>query len=546
MGKIPALTAILMVFALFASLAYADHTDLDISIDRVKVNDQVVSESSSNLIDDSDTFLITVDFTAIIALQKGHVEAVLKGRQTKAVVSDSTMTFDIAKNQSATVALTLNLIDDLKREEEFDLTIKVIDARGNSEQNIYGLRTESITAKRILDVSIDSVEVESKSLAENENTFIVLKDAKNEIDLRVRLTSLEIVNDAHLEAILMFENGDVVADITANFDLAKDQSIVKKLELPLVDKFEQGNFMLKIKLVDAEGNIEEKSYGLKISQVEAPFIISSISLSPENNAQAGKFLRATLSFKNSGVVPLEGVTLKVSIPELGIIATKFVDDLDTNQPTIKEDFLLKIPETAQKGTYTIKSEISSQFGTKSEVKELSISIIGEGIKQIAEKLEVNIPVNSQPLFSNVEAIYPIILTNNGINAKSYTILVDGIDFGSYRILPSNTDVIGPGQTKTINLMLNAKDTEKGQKIFTVTVKSAQNILEEIPLKASIVPATAFNARKIFEWFVLLTVLLFTASAVFYAIKVYNERKKGGKKEEMQGYKEELPAAETYY
>lgn len=546
MGKIPALTAILMVFALFASLAYADHTDLDISIDRVKVNDQVVSESSSNLIDDSDTFLINVDFTAIIALQKGHVEAVLKGRQTKAVVSDSTMTFDIAKNQSATVALTLNLIDDLKREEEFDLTIKVIDARGNSEQNIYGLRTESITAKRILDVSIDSVEVESKSLAENENTFIVLKDAKNEIDLRVRLTSLEIVNDAHLEAILMFENGDVVADITANFDLAKDQSIVKKLELPLVDKFEQGNFMLKIKLVDAEGNIEEKSYGLKISQVEAPFIISSISLSPENNAQAGKFLRATLSFKNSGVVPLEGVTLKVSIPELGIIATKFVDDLDTNQPTIKEDFLLKIPETAQKGTYTIKSEISSQFGTKSEVKELSISIIGEGIKQIAEKLEVNIPVNSQPLFSNVEAIYPIILTNNGINAKSYTILVDGIDFGSYRILPSNTDVIGPGQTKTINLMLNAKDTEKGQKIFTVTVKSAQNILEEIPLKASIVPATAFNARKIFEWFVLLTVLLFTASAVFYAIKVYNERKKGGKKEEMQGYKEELPAAETYY
>ncbi len=266
MRKVLTLTAILLIFTVLASIAYADHTDLDISIDRVKINNQVVSASSLNLIDDSNKFLVNVDFTTVITLQKGHAEAILKGRQTKAVVSDSTMTFDIAKNQSATVALTLNLLDDLKLEDEFDLTIKVIDARGNSEQKSYGLRTERIVDKRLLDVSIDSVEVESDSVAENENTFILMKEGKN-LDLRVRLTSLEVIDNAHLEAILMLESDDVVADTTTIFDMAKDESVVKKLELSLPSRFEQGNFMLKVKLVDAEGSFEEKSYGLKISQV---------------------------------------------------------------------------------------------------------------------------------------------------------------------------------------------------------------------------------------------------------------------------------------
>ena len=77
--KVFALAAFLLIFGvLFSGYAYA----LDVSIDRVNVNGNVVAESKTNLIDDANVFSVIVEFTAVQTLEKGHVEAILRGRQT--------------------------------------------------------------------------------------------------------------------------------------------------------------------------------------------------------------------------------------------------------------------------------------------------------------------------------------------------------------------------------------------------------------------------------------------------------------------------------
>ena len=124
--KIFVLTAFLLAFAvLFSGIAYASFSAFDVSIDRVLLNGKVMAESRTNLIVDADVFSVIVDFTTLETLEKAHVEAILRGRQSGNVVSDATNIFDLAKNQSTSKALTLALIESLKRYTDFDLTIKV-------------------------------------------------------------------------------------------------------------------------------------------------------------------------------------------------------------------------------------------------------------------------------------------------------------------------------------------------------------------------------------------------------------------------------------
>lgn len=531
---------------------------LDVSIDRVKVNAKVVAPSRTNFIDESNDFDVLVEFTALEGLEDAHAEAILRDLESGTVIADASPNFDLASDLSSSKLLRLELLDVLKQSNSFELAIRIIDAEGDSVQQVYGLAMRDGKAASTggfisdLDISIDSVEVESKVVAENENNFVVIGDDKKELDVRVRLTSLESIKDAHVDAILTFENGDVVADATTTFDINEDENAVKKLELPLIGRFEQNSFKLKIRVVDAEGDSEEKLYGLKISQQKFPFTISSISLEPENNLQAGKNLAATLSVKNSGVVPLGGISAKVSIPELGVSATKFIGQIKNSGrlSEIREDFILRILDNAPTGTYTVKAEVMSQFGGESEAKELPVFILGksEQTRQIAnDRLVVNIPIIKQDIFNDGrEAIYQLTLTNEGPDANTYTILLDGSSWASLRLAESNTFVIKPKQSKTINVYASTTSKMLGEQMFLVTIKDNDGTLTNIVLKANVVAVKGLFAAKlksILEVMLIGIVIALAAIGIFFGLKGILEGGRGS------DFSEEIPErelGESYY
>ncbi len=523
--------------------------DLDVSIDRVKVNDKVVAQSRTNFIDESNDFDVLVEFTALEDLDDAHVEAILKDLQSGFVVTDATANFDLESDLSSSKLLRLELLDQLKQSTSFELTVKIVDSEGNSVQQLYGLRMQDGEAfGGVLDISIDSVEVENDVIVENENNFLIIGKGKNDLDVEIRLTSLETIEDAHIDAILSFENGDVVADATATFNINEDESILKKLELPLIGEFEQNSFRLKIKLVDAEGNIEERVYGLKISKQEFPFVISSISLNPESNLQAGKNLVARLRLKNSGVVPLEGVNAKVSIPELGVSATKFVDQIRNSGrfSEIREDFVLKILDSVPTGTYTVRSEVASQLGGNVEVKEVPIFIVGKNEQTklvLNDKLVINVPILEQSLFNDgSEVIYPTTFTNEGPDARTYVLLLDGSNWANLRLSEPNAFVLEPKKSQTINVYASTKTDAKGEHTFLVTVKSKDAVLKQIEFKGDVIVAKGLGTKlkDLLKIILIGTVLLIIAMGLFFGIKRL-----------MQGkdFSEEIPdeeLGEAYY
>ena len=520
---------------------------LDVSIDRVRVNDKIVAASRTNFIDESNDFDVLVEFTALEDLEDAHVEAVLRDLRSNFVVADSSPNFDLDDDTSSSKLLRLELIDQLKQSNSFELTVKIVDAEGNFVQKVYGISMrDGIVSggSRLLDISIDSVEVEDDFIAENENNFIVIGENDKEIDLKVMLTSLENIKDAHVDAVLTFENGDVVADATTTFDISKDENVVKKLELPLIGKFGQSSFKLKVKVVDAENDFEEKVYGLKISRSKSPFVISSITIDPEGSLQAGKHVVVKVNFKNSGLFALNGMTAIVSIPELGDSATKFVDRIDTDERESLE-FLLRIPDNADTGTYTIRSELNSQFNGLIDARELPVSVIGasDQKKQIVnDKIVINVPIVQQDIRNDgTEVAYEITLTNEGPDANTYTLLLDGLNWAELRMSESNTFVLKPKASKTLNIFASTTSDVSGEKTFLVTVQTPEKVLKQIILKGKVFGVKGSSSiLKVLV--VLLIVLVFAALIVglIYAVK---------KMVQKDGLSEEIPdeaEREAYY
>lgn len=525
------------------------NNNFEVSIDRVEVNNQTVASSRINFIGETDTFNILVDITALDDLDNVRIEAILRDLNTNTVRSDTSPNFDLAQDASYSTLLNIQLIDPLDESSAFDLTIRVIDAEGNTLQQLYGLRMEDGIGTiggngRALDVSIDSVEVEKKVVAENENTFIIIGQGTKEIDARVRLTAVEDVEDGRIEAVLEMQNGNVVADTTRNFDMNDGDTSTFSLDLPLIGVFEQSDFRLRIKVIDAEGNFEEKVYGLRISQKEFPFIISSIALQPEDNVDAGKNLFARVNFKNIGILPLEGIKVKASIPELGVTATRFVDQLKVNGDEISQEFVLKIPDNAQSGTYTVIAEIFSQFGGESEVKDITFSVIGlndQSQQVVNDRLVINVPVNRQNIPNDgTEVVYKMVLTNQGPDAETYTLLLDGGKWANLRLDDSNVMVLKPKESGTFNIFASTA-AKPGEQSFLATVKSNGKVLSQIQLTGTITGsgkvALSAKLKSALKLIVIGVVVLLVAIGLFFGIRKYAE---------VEDAEEEYEQVESYY
>jgi len=506
---------------------------LDISVNRVLVNNQAVASSQTNFVDRSNELDIVVEFTALENLNNAHVEAILRDLQSGDSVADATSTFNLNDGSSTSSSLKLNLLDRMKQSGSFELTINIIDQDGNTVRKIYGIsmrdRNKAVNGVgRSLDVSIDRVELENKKvLAENENNFVILDSINDKMRLKVDLTALEKINNAHVEAVLQFENGNVVSDATRTFDISTGQNTIKNLEIPVIGKFQQANFRLKVKIVDPDGNAEEKSYGLIISQQKFPFVISTVSLAPEDNAEAGKNLFVKLGFKNSGVLPLDGVTVKVSIPELGISSTKFIENIGkSNLQEFSGEFVLKLLGNVQTGAYTVRSEVASQFGGDSEVKEIPVTIIGQNDQQaqiINDKLVISVPTVKQGINDGSEAIYPITLRNDGPSAKAYTILLDGAGWANLRLSESNTFILKQKESKTINVYASSNGNAKGEQAFVVAIKSEDNVLSQIPLKGNLTTRrSSFGITTAFGIILVGAVILLLLAGLVYIMRRHSD------------------------
>ena len=183
-------------------------------------------------------------------------------------------------------------------------------------------------------------------------------------------------------------------------------------------------------------------------------------------------------------------------------------------------------------TYTVRTELASQFGGNKEVKELPVFVLGlsdQTTQVVNDKLIINVPVVEQDVKNDgSEVIFPITLTNQGPDANTYTLLFDGAGWANIRLTESNTFIVEPEESKTVNVFLSTDSKLAGEQLFTVMVKGNDKILNQLTLKGNVVNIQgqlfAVVLKTLLQTILIGLVVLLVALGLYLGARRYIPRK----------------------
>jgi len=126
---------------------------------------------------------------------------------------------------------------------------------------------------------------------------------------------------------------------------------------------EQDRYWLRVIVAGRTGAATVSNYELDVEVPEHKVDVDDIILSPSRRVKAGRSLLASVRVENNGDRREDGVKVTVSIPELDIQASDYVDELeaededDGDDQTTSEELWLEIPKCAEAGIYTVRAEV---------------------------------------------------------------------------------------------------------------------------------------------------------------------------------------------
>lgn len=359
-----------------------------------------------------------------------------------------------------------------------------------------------------VNLDVTSVEINNRNIyeASGNHTNNYKYERGEELEIDVCVKALAEVQDAQIEADIYGyrystrEQGKV-SDITNTFDLDEGDNDCFTLNLEVPTKMDVDYYKLRIRVADRDGISFSKDFQLHIEGADssAAIEIRDFSLDPEE-VIAGRAFTAMVKVRNIGDNDLDDLKVTVSVPELNIKTSEYMDEIESDESKTFEELLLRIPECAKAGNYDV--EILVEFDEYEETSvATSITVksgdmcgtsTGTGTSGTSgeDKTIVTVP-SSQELSQGTSIAYPIMIQNNLGTSKTYTLTVSGASgWATTRIDPSSVVIVPAGQSKTVYMYVSANsNAEPGDKIMTLTVDSGTES-KQIPLVAKISKGTA--------------------------------------------------------
>ena len=354
--------------------------------------------------------------------------------------------------------------------------------------------------------SINLVRVDGTTVTQSSTNMILDVERGENIPVKVTITPTTNMDDVEIEVVLRgVDSNDKVEDITDVFDAKAGVTYVKTLSLPLIQKMDQDRYLLRVRVTDRDSATVEQTYSLEIDTKRHDVEVRDIVLSPNTEVKAGRALLATVRLRNRGEEDQDGVKVVVSIPELGVSASDFVDELereddDDDQATTEEMFL-RIPDNAKTGEYTVKVEVFFDDGDKKNVKETKILVLADdslqGKPSQQDKTIIAVGADAQSVQrAGAEVAYPLTLTNSGTSSKTYIVSADGASWATFRISPSNVVVVGAGESKAVTVYVKAKDNAPvGAQTFSVSISSDDKVLKQLAFSANVAEKSGASQSK---------------------------------------------------
>lgn len=406
-----------------------------------------------------------------------------------------------------------------------------------------------------LRVEVNDVELDKSGVDASSKVF----DKTDELDILVVFDYNGSVNTTfQIEAVLRgYDHPDLIEDISDVFTVKTGNRYDERLTLKLPSRMESGTYYLKIRFDERTGSTYEVTYQLDISGKRHSLEIKDVILSPENEVRAGRGLIINVRVKNRGDSNEEDIKVKVSIPALGVSASAYIDELDADcgndddcdDSATSEDIYMRIPDNVETGDYTVKVVVEYDDGDETDTMTTSIRVLGqEGVSAPVQTAKTIITVGpeTQNVAQGATVVYPVTITNAGTSARTYTVNVDGADWATFRVSPSNVVVLNAGESKAVYAYVTVLQTAVvGEQMFSVSVLSGDETLKQVPLKANVTAGqtTTLGWGKVKKALEIGLVVLVVLLVILGLIIGFNKLKGSDSDEED---KEDKGDGQTYY
>ncbi len=240
------------------------------------------------------------------------------------------------------------------------------------------------TGAYALPVNIEQVKLDDNTLTEGATNRLDI-EKNQEYDVSVKLTALENIKNAELKVFVSgfeYSSTDAAQDNYGPFSLDANSSRNFKLKIKFSDEFEEDNYLLRVLVVDRNNDAEIASYKIKVDVPRNSLSIEDVVFYPENNLKDGEAILVSVRVENNGDRDQEDVKVSVTIPELGLTARSYINEIEANDEEETEEMYMVIPECAQPGLHEalIKVEYGEGHHTESTVRYIKIAENNDCVK----------------------------------------------------------------------------------------------------------------------------------------------------------------------
>jgi hypothetical protein len=218
----------------------------------------------------------------------------------------------------------------------------------------------------IAKAEVDGTEVYQYST----NKLSLERDAEFEVELELR--AYADAEDIEIEAFISgYEYNDFerISDTTHIFDVEKDTTYKKTLKLSLPDNVEQDDYKLRILISDRNSMASVFEYRIQVDTDRHNLKISDVTFSPGLKIKQGQALLSTVRVENQGDKNEDDVKVTIAMPELGLSASDYIDEVEENDEAESEEIYLRMPSDAKPGVYTLLVKV--EYDKEHEKEEAS-------------------------------------------------------------------------------------------------------------------------------------------------------------------------------
>ncbi len=385
----------------------------------------------------------------------------------------------------------------------------------------------------------------------NDRTVREVFDRGDELDVRVKLEATADVEDVSVLARVFGDEHYDVLEVSDNFDMQAGDRQTVDLTLRLPEIADEGSYKLRVIVADRDGAAKVYNYNLRVDAQRHFVMIDDVYFSPNARVEAGRALLSVVRLENLGEGSEDGVRVTVSLPALGVSATDYVDEMDADDEVSTEELYLRIPADAASGVYDVLVDVEYDEGFATESAVYQIEVVGapEPADEPADeparpgRTVVSVGLETQDVVAGAGgAIYPVTLSNEGSEAKTYTLGTSGADsFATVEVSPSSLVMLKPGETKTVYVYVSAnEDATTGAHSFSVDIKNGAETLQQVPLTANVVAPQGGDWDGVKKGLEVGLIVLIIVLIVLGLIVAFSKAKKGDDDGD-----EEL-AGQTYY